>query len=66
MRDVLNEYEDSDYRNRIANIESFKELNFNTNYRVLEMGNPLNTARTSFFTNLLEDILLLKLKEYKS
>ena len=66
MRDVLNEYEDSDYRNRIANIESFKELNFNTNYRVLEMGNPLILLEHPFFTNLLEDILLLKLKEYKS
>ena len=49
MREVLNEFEDSDYRNRIANVQSFKELNFNSNYRVLEMGNPLNTARTSFF-----------------
>ena len=48
MREVLDEFEDSDYRNRIANIQSFKELNFHTNYRVLEMGNPLNTARTSF------------------
>ena len=48
MREVLNEFEDSDYRNRIANIQSFKELNLNTNYRVLEMGNPLNNARTSF------------------
>ena len=28
MRDVLNEYEDSDYRNRIANIESFKGTEF--------------------------------------
>ena len=62
MRDVLNEYEDSDYRNRIANIESFKELNFNTNYRVLEMGNPLNTARTSFLHKSIGGYSAVKLK----
>ena len=62
MRDVLNEYEDSDYRNRIANIESFKELNFNTNYRVLEMGNPLNTARTSFLHKSIGGYSAVKVK----
>ena len=62
MRDVLNEYEDSDYRNRIANIESFTELNFNTNYRVLEMGNPLNTARTSFLHKSIGGYSAVKVK----
>ena len=62
MREVLNEYEDSDYRNRIANIESFTELNFNTNYRVLEMGNPLNTARTSFLHKSIGGYSAVKVK----
>ena len=62
MREVLNKFEDSDYRNRIANIQSFKELNFNTNYRVLEMGNPLNTARTSFFHKSIGGYSAVKVK----
>ena len=62
MRDVLNEFEDSDYRNRIANIQSFKALNLNTNYRVLEMGNPLNTARTSFLHKSIGGYSAVKVK----
>tara|TARA_B110000858_G_scaffold24528_1_gene24965 strand:- start:42 stop:1397 length:1356 start_codon:yes stop_codon:yes gene_type:complete len=62
MRQVLNEFEDSDYRNRIANIQSFKELNQNTNYRVLEMGNPLNNARTSFFHKSIGGYSAVKVK----
>lgn len=62
MKEVINEYDDSDYRNRIANIESFKELNFNTNYRVLEMGNPLNTARTSFLHKSIGGYSAVKVK----
>ena len=62
MREVLNEFEDSDYRNRIANVQSFKELNFNSNYRVLEMGNPLNTARTSFFHKSIGGYSAVKVK----
>ena len=66
MRDVLNEFEDSDYRNRIANIQSFKALNLNTNYRVLEMGNPLNTARTSFLHKSIGGYSAVKVKESKN
>lgn len=62
MRKVLNEFEDSDYRNRIANIQSFKELNQNTNYRVLEMGNPLNNARTSLFHKSIGGYSAVKVK----
>ena len=62
MREVLNEFEDSDYRNRIANIQSFKELNQNTNYRVLEMGNPLNNARTSLFHKSIGGYSAVKVK----
>ena len=62
MRQVLNEFEDSDYRNRIANIQSFKELNQNTNYRVLEMGNPLNNARTSLFHKSIGGYSAVKVK----
>jgi hypothetical protein len=62
MRDVLNEFEDSDYRNRIANIQSFKALNQNTNYRVLEMGNPLNSARTSFLHKSIGGYSAVKVK----
>ena len=62
MRQVLNEFEDSDNRNRIANIQSFKELNQNTNYRVLEMGNPLNNARTSFFHKSIGGYSAVKVK----
>tara|TARA_B110000971_G_scaffold68309_1_gene70049 strand:+ start:862 stop:3612 length:2751 start_codon:yes stop_codon:yes gene_type:complete len=62
MKAVLNHYEDSDYRNRVANVQSFKELNFNSNYRVLEMGNPLNTARTSFFHKSIGGYSAVKIK----
>ena len=62
MREVLNEFEDSDFRTRIANVQSFKELNFNSNYRVLEMGNPLNTARTSFFHKSIGGYSAVKVK----
>ena len=62
MRQVLNEFEDSDNRNRIANIQSFKELNQNTNYRVLEMGNPLNNARTSLFHKSIGGYSAVKVK----
>jgi uncharacterized membrane protein YfhO len=62
MRDVLNEFEDSDYRNRIANTQSFKALNQNTNYRVLEMGNPLNSARTSFLHKSIGGYSAVKVK----
>ncbi|MEJ6754143.1 MAG: YfhO family protein [Flavobacteriales bacterium] len=62
MREVLNDFEDSDYRNRIANVQSFKALNLNTNYRVLEMGNPLNTARTSFLHKSIGGYSAVKVK----
>ena len=62
IREVLTDFEDSDYRNRIANIQSFKALNLNTNYRVLEMGNPLNTARTSFLHKSIGGYSAVKIK----
>ena len=62
MREVLNDFEDNDYRNRIANVQSFKALNLNTNYRVLEMGNPLNTARTSFLHKSIGGYSAVKVK----
>ena len=62
MQGVLNDFEDSDYRNRIANVQSFKALNLNTNYRVLEMGNPLNTARTSFLHKSIGGYSAVKVK----
>ena len=43
----------------------FKELNFNTNYRVLEMGNPLNTARTSFLHKSIGGYSAVKIKRFQ-
>jgi hypothetical protein len=62
MGEVLNKFENSDYRNRIANIQSFKALNLNTNYRVLEMGNSLNNSRTSFFHKSIGGYSAVKVK----
>ncbi len=65
MKSVFDEYSNSDHRNRIATVESFKELNFNTNYRVLEMGNPLNTARTSFLHKSIGGYSAVKIKRFQ-
>ena len=65
MKSVFDEYSNSDHRNRIATVESFKELNFNTNYRVLEMRNPLNTARTSFLHKSIGGYSAVKIKRFQ-
>ena len=65
MKTVFEDYSNSNHRNRIAAVESFKELNFHTNYRVLEMGNPLNTARTSFFHKSIGGYSAVKIKRFQ-
>ena len=65
MKSVFEDYSNSDHRNRIATVESFKELNFNTNYRVLEMGNPLNNARTSFLHKSIGGYSAVKIKRFQ-
>ena len=52
-REIYKEFEGNQHIKRIVDSESFSILNFNSNYRVLELGNrasdPINNARTSFF-----------------